>query len=374
MNFFQFKEHGYQIDSSHLKLSDIAHHNKNLQNAISSEYQKGSLKYLGLGFDIQTVLKANYYIGLRWFEWQEDNIFHKDVIKVCPKRTIDFEKMLRECLNDAVVTNHMENSYQIFTDEPFIPIEEPSEDLITPFVIIDYLFKIRNIVHKGLKKDFIKVTQNLNGKIKGKINISKTIKRNIFQTNKTYCSYYIHSIDCLENRILKAGLLIASKYLNHFCSQQNLFDLLNFTQSAFQFVSTEEIRPKDFLKVKQSSFYKEYSPGLKLAKILLSRFGWKINFDVSYQKHFIPPFYINMPELFERYCEVKIRESLSNADLLVGYDQYNPSSKTEVKNPELRPDFLLPKQNMIIDSKYKYWTESIGATTTLNYRIDKEDL
>jgi 5-methylcytosine-specific restriction endonuclease McrBC regulatory subunit McrC len=371
MNFFQFKEHGYQINSSHLKLSDIVNRNKNLQNDISSEYQKGSLKYLGLEFDNNPIeIKANYYIGLRWFEWNEDNITHKDVIQVFPKRIIDFNNMLVTCLNNPIVANHMENSYEIFTEEPFIQIEKSSYDLITPFVIIDYLYKIRDIVHKGLKKDFIVITRNLTGKIKGKINVSKTINRNILQPNKTYCSYHIYSIDCLENRILKAGLLIASKYLIQYSSKQQLFDLLNFVKSAFQLVSKQEISPKDFLKVKESSFYKEYSPALKLARILLSRFGWKINFDISYQKQFIPPFYINMPELFERYCEVKLRETVSNANLMVGYDQHNPSSRTEVKTPELRPDFLLPKQNMIIDSKYKYWIAG-NDIESLDYKITK---
>jgi 5-methylcytosine-specific restriction endonuclease McrBC regulatory subunit McrC len=377
MNFFKFREHSCQTNFSTLKLSEIVYHNKHLENDISSEYKKGSLKYLGLDFDNQIELKANYYIGLRWFKWKENDIHHKDVIQVFPKRNIDFETMLVTCLNNSIVANQMEKSYEIFTEEPFIQIEKNSDDLITIFVIIDYLYKIRNIVHKGLKKDFIKITRNLTGKIKGKINVSKTIRRNILQANKTYCSYHIHSIDCLENRILKAGLLIASKYLNQFCSQQKLFDLLNFNRGAFHLVSTQEISPKDFLKVKQSSFYKEYSPALKLARILLSRFGWKINFDISHQEHFIPPFYINMPELFERYCEVKLRETVSSENLMVGYGQHDPSSTTEVKNPELRPDFILPQQNMIIDSKYKYWIEG-SDIEALNYKnsriISRDDL
>lgn len=81
----------------------------------------------------------------------------------------------------------------------------------------------------------------------------------------------------------------------------------------------------------------------------------QLNNVIDYvEKSNIYPFYINLPELFERYCEVKLREHIPY--LLAGYAKNDICS--QIKTGALRPDFAIPKSDedkidaYILDSKY----------------------
>jgi hypothetical protein len=59
-----------------------------------------------------------------------------------------------------------------------------------------------------------------------------------------------------------------------------------------------------------------------------------------------------MPELFERYCESLLRKQYP--DTLAGWGNTG-KSETRAGTLKLRPDFVIPSMNTIVDSKYKYW-------------------
>jgi len=110
-------------------------------------------------------------------------------------------------------------------------------------------------------------------------------------------------------------------------------------------IASKNIQNSDFSKIKHSPFYKEYKEALRLSQMIFKRLGFTLNSHLS-KNNYIPPFSIDMPELFERYVEVKLREKYP--DIIDG----NRDKKFELS---MRPDFLLPSKNMIIDAKYKYW-------------------
>lgn len=62
--------------------------------------------------------------------------------------------------------------------EPYIEINQ-KQDLITPLLMIRYLQVLKSVVRKGLKKSYYRVEQNLSSKIKGKVLVSKTLKKYI---------------------------------------------------------------------------------------------------------------------------------------------------------------------------------------------------
>ena len=319
------------------------------------------LEYLGIHKVFENdkvILKSFYYIGYLWLD--------DEVIHIKPKenkgKKIDYLSMFLECLNDSEVSKHLDETYKIYFEKKWIPIKE-KEDIITPLIILHFLKILHSITKKGLKKGYIKVTNNLTSKIKGRINISQTIKHNHTKNrlDKTICNYEIFSIDCIENRILKSALLQCSKYLNF--QNDNIIKLLKQNLNAFELVTPKEIFPSDFDKVKISPFYQEYKEALNLAKMIFKRFGFSLN---SYDKNIeykIPPFVINMPELFERYVEVKLRKQYSD-DLIAGYSQKNGNSYIW----GLRPDFLVKNQKTIIDAKYKYWFADITSDLKEDYQ------
>jgi 5-methylcytosine-specific restriction endonuclease McrBC regulatory subunit McrC len=125
-------------------------------------------------------------------------------------------------------------------------------------------------------------------------------------------------------------------------------------------VTLKSIEPNDRRQVRHSPFFSEYRHALDLAETILKWLGTSPGTDASGALTRIPPFFIDMPELFERYCEVLLRERYS--DVRAGYGRYD-RSETAAGKRKLRPDFVLPSRNAILDSKYKYWIEQ-GASNT----------
>ncbi len=178
------------------------------------------------------------------------------------------------------------------------------------------------------------------------------------------CSYQINSINCLENRILKTTLLKINSYFKSIhIAEPEMENLLTNALYDFQEVESIEINFPDFSRLHGNPFFKEYKPALELAKIILKRFSYSNNLERLDQTRYTIPFYINMPELFERYCEVLLRSQYKNVK--AGY-QRDGKSETRSGKFKIRPDFLLPDENMIVDSKYKYWLEP--------QNISKEDI
>lgn len=347
--FFEFKEHSEQLNKDELNLSEILDY-----EFVKNNFNSENLNYLGLNDKFE----SNYFIGMRWVEWSVNEKREKGIIWVKPKAEyIPYEQLLWKCLNHPIVCNHLDQCYAIFPNEPAIPLLDDAKDFITPLLITDFLVRVQKIVKKGLKKGFVNVQETLNNKIKGKILVNQSIKQQLKKNTitHTHCSYQVHTIDCIENRILKAALLQSQKYIYRFLKDRNnIIDVLHYNLIAFDDVNAMSISNSDFNTINHSAFYKEYKPALDLAKLILKSFGFSINSDISTKDKTVPPFYINMPELFERYCEVLLRNIYP--DTLAGY-QYQTKSETCGGRFKLRPDFIIPSEDFIVDSKYKYWIE-----------------
>jgi len=355
--FFEFNEHSQQTNTDSIKLEEW------LPKEIFNKLKEENLDYLAINKD----LIANYFIGMRWIFSTENEQKKKGILWVKPKKeNVPYERILWKCLNHPIVCKHLEECYQIFPDEEPIPLPENASDFITPLLITDFLVKVHKISQKGLKQEFVNVKGILNNKVKGKILVNQTIrhhsKRNII--TQTHCSYQIHTKDCKVNQIIKATLLQAQKYIFLFMGTfPEIKSLLYSNLIAFEDISVKSINPSDFNDLSNSSFFQEYKPIINLAKLILKGLGFSVNSDISVKNKTVPPFYINMPELFERYCEVLLRNTYKN-EVKAGYQEYG-YSETRAGRRKLRPDFLMPSKNLIIDCKYKYWIENNEKNTDL---------
>jgi 5-methylcytosine-specific restriction enzyme subunit McrC len=348
--YFIFSEHSYQEEEGGPVLSEIIKEDRNDYN-----FSDDNTNYLGLSSNFM----AHYYIGMRWIEFWKNDTVKKGVIWVKPKReNIKYEKLLWRCLKNPIVRNHLSECYQVFPYEPSIPV--PSEnfyDFITPLLVTDFVVRVNTIVKKGLKRCFAVKREEMTGKTKGKILVNQTIRQQLkLKTiNKTVCQYQDHNVNTIENKILKVALLQSLKYVSLYMPNQNeIKNILISTLASFEEVDTITINNSDFLGIAYSPFYSEYKTALKLAQYILKCYGFSSETDIKTSRKTIPPYYINMPELFERYCEVLLREKYKT--VLAGYGRTGHSD-TRLGSSKLRPDFILPQENMIIDSKYKYWIE-----------------
>ncbi len=181
--------------------------------------------------------------------------------------------------------------------------------------------------------------QNLNAKVKGKINIGKTLKHNIFkgQNHKTVCHYQEFGINCAENRLLKKALKFVQSYLakkSDIKTDDKLKQTLAYCLAPFELVS-DNIEIREMKSFKNNAFFKDHAVAIKLAKMILKRFAYNLqNTDTN---NLTPPFWIDMSLLFEKYVYALL---LANNEV-----------KYQTKGNYGEVDFLI--DDMIIDTKYK---------------------
>ncbi len=291
-------------------------------------------------------LQTDYYIGIDWV------VTNKKAIHIEPKindegTKIDIQKMLLTVLKHPGILSEVTSLFEIKWNQPGIEIPQ-QQDFLSVLLITHYISLLKNIVRKGLKKSYYKVENNLKGKIRGKVHISQTIQQNHIRQKKTYtyCSYDNFGINHKENRLLKKALTFIQKYISSFSNinlPNELYEDVNYIVPAFRNVS-EKIAIKEIKQVKTNALFKEYESALQLAKIILKRFGYTID-NIKAEKTTIktPPFWIDMPKLFELYVLGLLKDKYKHEVIYHYKSNYN----------EL--DYLLNTDNekMVIDAKYK---------------------
>lgn len=307
-------------------------------------------------------LNSGYYVGLTWLDHD------KHALLINPKLNnknplepdnvqIDYYKMLFSCLQHPEVANEIEELFEIKWEEPTILIEN-KEDVLTPFLIVQFLALVKSIVRKGLKKSYYKVEKNLQSKIKGKVLISKTIKHNLLKNKSllTYCEYEEFGVNGLENRVLKKTLVFIQKYLpNRLSSNQfhSFQDSFNYIFPAFELVE-DKIELSEIKFTKNNAFYKEYEDAIRLAKIILKRFSYNIS-NTTNQKIETHPFWIDMSKLFELYTLGMLKDRFGN-DVQYHFTHGGSELDYVLKSRDL---------NMVIDAKYKQYDKR---------KVDNEDV
>lgn len=292
-------------------------------------------------------VKVGYFVGVDWID-------KKNALYIAPKlnkedKEVDFIKMLFSALRHPEVSKEIDELVKVKWDSEPIEIEQ-NQDLLTPFLVVEFLTVLKTIVRKGLKKSYYKVEENLYGKVKGKIQVSKTIKQNLAQNKNlhTFCAYDEFGVNNIENRLLKKALSFVKRYLPNYPQLINNSDIqntYNFINPAFIDVS-DKIALNEIKYTKNNAFFKEYKEAIRLAKLILKRFGYNIS-NTSKTTIQTPPFWIDMTKLFELYVLGLLKDRF-NADVDF---QFKPDGGNEL-------DFILKAKGfeMVIDTKYKsHW-------------------
>lgn len=308
--------------------------------------------------------ETNYYIGVDWI------VTHKLPLYVYPKlndqtptqkREINYLRMLFETLEETTATKHIDRLLTVDFKAPLITIDQ-QQDMLTPFLLIQFLQLTKSIVKKGLKKTYQPITAHLNAKIKGKLLIHRTLKANAHHPAQTTCQYTTLTINNNENKQLKHAYRLCLELLPnyqtlfanaHFLSQ--LKQLTQFIAPAFEGISDEPAPPT---KTTTTPLYKEYTQALQLAKLLTQKHAYTITQRTAHRPHLkTHPFWIDMSKLFELYLYRKLKKAIPNANIYFQkkLDHYTPDYLVDGTDLNGNPIKL------IIDAKYtnKYKDEKI---------------
>jgi len=271
--------------------------------------------------------------------------------------------MAARCLEHPRVAAHMERCFYIWPEKE--PLQSDIAGDFRLLVVAQYCRELAELCKRHLRKEFVHVSDNLTGRVKGRILVEENIRQNLVRgrPDRTVCRYQVHSLDSPLNQILRSALEQCLKELRRYRGNSGGMDKIREwarqCQSTLAGVKLRRIHPAEFSSIHLGGLKKAYKKPLNLAKTVLSMLGSDPSGEI---RTTTPPFALDMNELFERYCEVLLRKELNGKDnLWVGFHDNNLGYRDEIL---VRPDFII-ENNSIIDAKYKYnWPDKPNNTTS----------
>lgn len=298
---------------------------------------EGEPKYLGITPD----LKASYYIGADWLTQDK-------AVVVTPKiADIDHVGMFMSAIKLTASANYFSKFYGINLSGD--KIESPAMDnILTPLLIIHFLFAVDKLLEKGLKKGYVEIEENMKSKIKGRVLMSKQFTKNIVnhRTDRIMCSFHEYSVDIPENRLIKKALVFVNKLIPRYSSLQShqefstINKILRTSIEAFREVS-DTINANSVKNIPLNKLYGDYGSAIKMAKQLLRRYDYSID-NIEGQNKMVPPFWIDMSRLYEVYVYSLLIKSYPNQIKFQVSGHYNTAV-----------DFIKMDEELIMDTKYK---------------------
>jgi 5-methylcytosine-specific restriction endonuclease McrBC regulatory subunit McrC len=284
-------------------------------------------------------------------EIQQRNKKAKEEIETSSKDyEIDVIGMLMQIMSSSEVSKHTNNLLLIDWEDKEIEITQ-KQDLLTPFLVVQFLNLLKEITRKGLKKSYYKKQENLRNRVKGKILVGEQIKQNIFKNRltNTVCEYQVFGEDSLENRFLNKVFIFCTNYVeNHdiyFKGKNDISWFINYIRPSFEHIGTD-INIQEIRNYKHNPFFKEYKEAIKIGQQILKRFSYNIT-KTTEEKISTPPFWIDMPKMFELYVYAQFLKD--NPELQAKNFNYQFSTNGNAL------DFLIctRDEKIVVDTKYK---------------------
>ena len=299
---------------------------------------------------------VSHYVGIDWISEQSL------AVQVYPKMNDGFEinyvRMLNDALEEEENYKHLQGLITIDFNKPSIPIEQ-KQDMLSVFLIVEYINILQKIVRKGLKKSYYLMEDNLKSKVKGHIVVGKNIRQNIVRghLNDNVCRYQVYDIDSSENRILKKALTFCIRQLDdykHDFVVKVLNKKIQYIRPAFEYVGNE-VSVSTIKSFKSNPVFKDYKLAMDYAKLILKKYSYNIT-SIGTKEVRTPPFWIDMAKLFELYVFHHLGQVFSVSDEIV----YHPKVHYQ------EPDYLLNakawNEPYVIDAKYKPRYDTQGIT------------
>lgn len=279
-----------------------------------------------------------YYIGLDYLD--EDNIH--PVWVQSKFEGLDCWAMFKKCLEHHETNRYMPKAYDIRYKKPWIEIgAEKSRDFLI-LILYHYASLLKSLVKRQLVKSYVNRTENLKGKIKGKIMLARHFKKNAANNrhDRMYCSFDEYTVDCPANRLLHSAIKICMKYGKRI-ENKLLYKEFSYIESYFQNIGYIT-GSAELSKAKTNSLFFEYKEALRIANIIYRLKSYSEDSKSEKMTLKIPPFVIDMPMLFELYAFAKMKD----ARLDVTYQRHGHYGAV---------DFLIHDERnpIIVDAKYK---------------------
>lgn len=325
------------------------------------ELNRHNTKLLGLHWIDGGQIQPSHFVGAMWLRKNEQPLIVRPKI-YDHNITVDAVQMFTEVFSHPDPDASMDTIFRCYNDEPAIPGEIlPDLSLIQ---VIQYLRTLAIFCKRDLRLGFIRRTENLTGRIKGKILPDANLRLNTTKgrVDRMVCQFPIISMDTLANRVLKHALELSWKWLARFYPPGNsdrgdprlFFRWARQAQSALAPVSLVPIKLGDFRGIHYSGLMKRYKKPHALTKAIIQRLRMDPSGNVvEVKKNATMPFWLDMNKLFEAYVGIQLKKS---GYRIAAQNKIHMSGDFSLS---MIPDFVVQDQPIIFDAKYKNSESSI---------------
>lgn len=205
-----------------------------------------------------------------------------------------------------------------------------------------YIEEVNQLIHKGLIKKYISVSDNIR-KFKGQIQFAQHIQKNVVHKERVFTRHQIYSKEHELNQILLKGL----KVLKLISSNPYLQDKINRTLLSFPEIKEIEIQKKHFDKIVLNRKNKPYQEALQIAKMIILNYSP----DIKGGDENMLALLFDMNKLWEEYVyRMLIRAIEEPTKIHFQNQQEFWNTKT------IKPDIVVKNLNgkdYVIDTKWK---------------------
>ena len=323
--------------------------------------EQSQLERLGV-HKTQDGYRALHYVGAVWLSNKKERI----PLIVNPKISVSNQILDPVAmLDEAVQYPEFFEPGEEASQEPIFTVFDDQESItanqsiigISMFQVAWYLKELSSFCHRKLRQGFVRVDENLIGKVKGKILIDQHLRSNLVRgrADRMICRFENMTIDTLPNRILRYALRLSTGFLNQKYSNSlnNFWLWARQAESALSGVTLTSVTLNDFRDIRYGGSLSSYKPIHILAKAIIANLRLDATGDVKSTGN-ISPFALNMNTLYEAYVGVQLKKAglvnlLPQKEMVVLFGNWK-------KN--LRPDYCSPCGRLVIDAKYKRYLEN----------------
>ncbi len=270
---------------------------------------------------------------------------------------VDYGAMFAAVLAAPVDVTGLELHRLFGCDPDQAPIAADRLPQLTLLEVTAFLAMTARFVQRHLRQGFIRVRENLVGRVRGRILIGDQIRENLVRarSDKMVCEFQRFNLDTLENRLLKAALEVSARYISATPGAvPELQRWVHVIRSALASVPDYQPHPRDWSRIRNKGLMAAYLTPLALARLVLTRLHLRPTGDTAETRRTLP-FFLDANRLFEGWVGV----CLNHVCVSVEGQSRNRQFDLDGRSYDFRPDFVvsdgnpLPHKRIVVDAKYK---------------------
>ena len=211
-----------------------------------------------------------------------------------------------------------------------------------------YISEVEGLIRKGLIKKYRRIQGNCNA-LKGSINFSKHISKNLIHQERFFVNYTTYDHDHLLHAILLKALKLLSRInSNHILSSRINVLLINFPE-----LKDIQVSESVFNRIITNRKTSQYSSALDIARLILLNY----HPDVISGRDNILALMFNMNMLWEKFVYVSLRKHKPEGSTIHAQNKkYFWKPENGSRSSYMEPDIVLNKGTndcLVIDTKWK---------------------